>query len=203
MWIGIVSGATILAFVAIGAWLFAPWYSADDKAKFAALRSKYAQLDTESIDEFLAQNGSLKDFPEFKDAPVEHRTLDRLSAFGGLSGILWLVVLAVILAFKFDQAERAKKVQERERRAAIERAKPTHGEIFCRYCSVQIAEDVLYAGQNITCPHCHGAFTAPGGHGPARSKAQFDYAQRRVEVETLGVISSGFRLLAAIIRRWP
>jgi predicted Zn finger-like uncharacterized protein len=37
----------------------------------------------------------------------------------------------------------------------------THGPIVCPYCAVPISGDVVYLGQSITCPHCHGVLKAP------------------------------------------
>jgi hypothetical protein len=111
--------------------------------------------------------------------------------FSVFAGVLWFAVV-------YDEKTAARKHDEAARNAAIAAAIPTHGRIACPYCSTAIAEDVLYAGQTITCPSCHGVLAAPGGPGAALRKAEFEYAQNKVLIQGLGFIGSMIVFVAVL-----
>jgi hypothetical protein len=188
VWTWAAASLSIIAFIAIGLWLTAPWYQPADREKLEHLRATFSVRRTESIEQFLSENSEYSRF--FIDRPAEHPTLDRFSELAGAIGILWLAFVGIVLLSKLDKANAAKREQERKRLAAIEAAQPTRGQILCPYCSSLIAEDVLYAGQTITCPSCHGTLVAPGGPGPALRKAELEHAQNTVAIQFLGVIGS-------------
>jgi hypothetical protein len=67
---------------------------------------------------------------------------------------------------------------------------PTHGPIVCRYCSVTIAENVHYLGQNIPCPSCHGSLFAPGGNRVNNLRTQAEIASARMVIQLIAFLFS-------------
>jgi hypothetical protein len=124
--------------------------------------------------------------------------LDRASAWVALLSMAWLAVTVVIFAYNFDKANAPRRAWEQEQRrlAAIKATQPRRVKIICPYCSVVIAEDVLYAGQSINCPSCHGTLRAPGGHARVAQGADLIYVETRTAIATIDLFSRLYRLFS-------
>jgi hypothetical protein len=150
--------------IAIGLFLWKPWYSREQAARISELRSNVAELKGVSIAAFLKAHPERRnEIPFFVNPPVEYYWLDQFAMYAaGTSCCVWPVFWMLLMgSMARTPTVNAMQTSTEETGNATQTPAVVYT-LTCGYCGQSFVTNGLAPGQAVNCPHCAGIVQVPG-----------------------------------------